>query len=54
LVWIGRFQIVLARSTKKGRGAGAVPCGFDEIDTSGCPPTERLYRTLRSALAYRG
>lgn len=53
LVWIGGFQFVIARSTRKGRGAAAVPCGFEGIDT-GCPPTERLYRTLRSALAYRG
>lgn len=54
MVWIGRFQFVIARSTKKSRGAGGAPYGFDEIDTFGCPPTERLYRTLRSALAYRG
>jgi hypothetical protein len=54
LVWIGRLQLVVARSKRKRRGADAVPSGFDGIDAVGCPPTERLYRTLRSASADRG
>ncbi len=53
LVWIGRFEFVIGRTKRKGRGAAAVPCGFDEIDSSGCPPTERLYRMLRTCSAHR-
>ena len=54
LVWIGRFQFVVGRSKKWGRGSAAKPAGFEEIDSVGCPPTERLYRMHRSSLAYRG
>jgi hypothetical protein len=54
LVWIGRFQFVVGRSRRWGRGSAAKPSGFDEIDSSGCPPTERLYRMLRSCSAHRG
>ena len=53
LVWVGRLQLVVARSKSWKRSARVAPSGFDGIDAAGCPPTERLYRTLGSALAHR-
>jgi hypothetical protein len=54
LIWFGRFEFVIGRSKRERRGAGAVSSISDEINSLGCPPTERLYRTLRSCSSHRG
>ena len=53
LIWIGSCEFVIGRS-KKSREAAAVPGGFDDTNTTNCPPTERLYRMLRTCSAQHG
>jgi hypothetical protein len=54
LVWFGRFEFVIGRSKNERRRAGPVSRDPDGTNSLGCPPTERLYRTLRDYSPYRG